>query len=171
MYAELARTAIKPVFTNEPRAWVPFKEVFFRYIQIITARQHAPDELLLEYLIACLPEELRVEFALMQKMSAPAQVTYQQFFNHLDTRFGSMPTSTARAVWTDVRLDVEGKITPAKFATFKVAFLSAMLDVKDTTSDEATRMLLSKLQRYPGNMTWINRAESKEGELHPAFEI
>ena len=67
MYAELARTATKPVFTNEPRAWVPFKEAFFRYIQIITARQHAPDELLLEYLTACLPEELRVEFALMQK--------------------------------------------------------------------------------------------------------
>ena len=77
MYAELARTATKPVFTNEPRAWVPFKEAFFRYIQIITARQHAPDELLLEYLIACLPEELRVEFALMQKMATPAQVTYQ----------------------------------------------------------------------------------------------
>ena len=46
-----------------------------------------------------------------------------------------------------------------------------MLDVKDTTSDEATRMLLAKLQRYPGIMTWINRAESKEGELHPAFEV
>ena len=105
----------------------------------------------------------------MQKMSAPAQVTYQQFFNHLDTRFGSMPTSTARAVWTDVRLDVEGKITPAKFTAFKVAFLSAMLDVKDTTADEATRFLLAKLKPYPGLMSWINRAESKEGESHPAF--
>ena len=67
MYAELARTATEPVFTNEPRAWVPFQEAFFRYIQIITARQHAPDELLLEYLIACLPEDLRVELVLMQK--------------------------------------------------------------------------------------------------------
>ena len=105
MYAELARTATKPVFTNEPRAWVPFKEAFFRYIQIITARQHAPDELHLEYLIVCLQEELCVEFALMQKMTAPAQVTCQQFFNHLDTRFGSMPTSTARAVLKDVRLE------------------------------------------------------------------
>ena len=76
MHAELARTATKPVFTNKPRAWVPFKEAFFQYIQIIIARQHAPDELLLEYLIACLPEELCVEFALMQKMAAPTQVTY-----------------------------------------------------------------------------------------------
>ena len=67
MYAELARTATKPVLTNKPRAWVPFKEAFVRYIQIITARQHAPAELLVEYLIACLPEEWRVEFALMQK--------------------------------------------------------------------------------------------------------
>ena len=82
-----------------------------------------------------------------------------------------MPTSTARAFWTDVRLDVEGEINPAKFTTFKVAFLSAMLDVKDTTSDEATRILLSNLQRYPGIMSWVNRAESKEGESHPAFEI
>ena len=96
----------------------------------------------MEYIIACLPEELRLEFALMQKMSAPAQVTYQQFFNHLDTRVGSMPTSIARAVWTDVRLEVEGKITTAKFTAFMVVFLSAMLDVKETTSDEATRMLL-----------------------------
>ena len=107
----------------------------------------------------------------MQKMSAPAQVTYQQFFNHLDKRFGSMPTSTARAVWTDVRLEVEGKITPPKLTAFKVAFLSAMLDVKDTTSDEATRFLLAKLKPYPGLMNWINRAESKEGELHPASEV
>ena len=83
---------------------------------------------------------------LCKKMATPAQVTYQQFFNHLDTRFGSMPTSTARAVWTDVRLKVEGKITPAKFTAFKVAFLSAMLDVKDTTADEATRMILAKLK-------------------------
>ena len=98
-------------------------------------------------------------------------MTYQQFFNHLDTRFGSMPTSTARAVWTDVRFELEGKITPAKFNAFKDAFLSAMLDVKDTTSDEATRILLSKLQRYQGIMSWTNRAESKEGESHPAFEI
>ena len=91
-------------------------------------------------------EELRVEFALFQKMAAPAQVTYQQFLNHLDIHFGSMPSSTARAVWTDVRLEVEGKITPAKFTAFKVAFLSAMLDVKDTTANEATRMLLAKLK-------------------------
>ena len=66
---------------------------------------------------------------------------------------------------------MEGKIIPAKFTAFKVAFLSAMLDVKDTTSDEATRMLLAKLQRYPGIMTWINHAESKEGDSHPAFEV
>ena len=32
-------------------------------------------------------------------------------------------------------------------------------------------MLLAKLQRYPGIMTWINRAESKEGDSHPAFEV
>ena len=67
MYAELARTATKPDFTNEPLAWVFFKEAFFRYIQIIIAGQNAPDDLLLEYLHACLPEELCVEFALMQK--------------------------------------------------------------------------------------------------------
>ena len=48
MYAKLARTAIKPVFTIEPRAWVPFKEALFWYIQIITPRQAAPDELLLD---------------------------------------------------------------------------------------------------------------------------
>ena len=75
MYAELARTANKPLFTNEPRAWVPFKEAFFRYLQILTARQSAPDELRLEYLLTCLPEELRVEFALLQKVSGVKQVT------------------------------------------------------------------------------------------------
>ena len=125
----------------------------------------------MEYPIACLPEELRVGFALFQKMAAPAQVTYQQFFNHLDIRFGSMPSSTAGAIWTDVRLEVEGKITPAKFTSFKVAFLSAMWDVKDATADEATCMLLSRLKPYLGLMTWINRAETKEGDFHPAFEV
>ena len=96
------------------------------------------------------------------KMAAPAQVTYQQFFNHLDIRFGSMPSSTVRAVWADVRLEVEGKITPAKFTSFKVAFVSSIWDVKDATADEATRMLLIKLKLYPGLMTWINRPEAKE---------
>ena len=62
MYAELARTATKPVFTNEP-----IQRGIFQYIQIMTARQPAPDELLLEFLIAYLPEELCVEFALFQK--------------------------------------------------------------------------------------------------------
>ena len=85
----------------------------------------------------------------LSKMAAPAQVTYQQFFNHLDIRFGSMPSSTARAVWANVRLEVEGKITLTKFTSFKVSFLSAMWDVKDATSDEATRMLLLKLKPYP----------------------
>ena len=118
-----------------------------------------------------MPEELRVEFALLQKVSGVKQVTYQEFFNHLDMRFGSMPTTTARAVWTDVRLEVDGKITPAKFNSFRVAFLSAMLDVKDATADEATRVLLGKFANYPGVMNWINRAESKEGEHHPAFEV
>ena len=99
----------------------------------------------------------------LSKMASPAQVTYQQFFNHLDIRFGSMPSSTARAVWTDFRLEVEVKITPAKFTSFKVAFLLAMWDVKDATVDEAPRMLLFKLKPYPGLMTWINRAETKEG--------
>lgn len=32
-------------------------------------------------------------------------------------------------------------------------------------------MLLAKLQRYPGIMTWVNRAESKEGDSYPAFEV
>ena len=32
-------------------------------------------------------------------------------------------------------------------------------------------MLLAKLKPYPGLMSWINRAESMEGELHPAFEV
>ena len=68
-------------------------------------------------------------------------------------------------------MEVEGKITPANFTAFKVAFLSAMLDVKDTTSDEATSMLPCKLKPYPGLMTWINRAETKEGDFHPVFEV
>ena len=112
-----------------------------------------------------------MEFALFQKMVAPAQVTYQHFFNHLDIRFGSMPSSTARAVWADVRLEVEEKITLAKFTRFKVAFLSAMWDVREATADEATRMLLCKLKPYPGLMTWINRAETKEQDFHPAAEV
>ena len=32
-------------------------------------------------------------------------------------------------------------------------------------------MLLAKLKPYTGIMTWINRAESKEGDSHPAFEV
>ena len=68
-------------------------------------------------------------------------------------------------------MEGEGKITPAKFPSFKVAFLSAMWDVKDATADEATRMLLLKVKPYPGVMTWINRAETKEGDFHPAFEV
>ena len=86
-----------------------------------------------------------MEFALFQKMAAPAQVTYQQFFNHLDIRFGSMLSSTARANWADVRLEVERKITPAKFTSFKLAFPLAMWDFKDATADDATCMLLFNL--------------------------
>ena len=62
-------------------------------------------------------------------------------------------------------------MTPAKFTSFKVSFLSAMWDVKDATPDEATRMLLFKLNSYPGLMTWINHAGTKEGDFHPAFEV
>ena len=85
MHTELARTAIKPVFTNEPRAWLPFKEALFRYIQIIIARQPAPDELLLEYLLAFLPAELHVKFAFFQKISwlRPCDVSaVSQSFGH-----------------------------------------------------------------------------------------
>ena len=46
-----------------------------------------------------------------------------------------------------------------------------MLNIKDATADEATRMLLFKLKPYPGLMTWINRAEKKEGDFHPAFGV
>ena len=82
-----------------------------------------------------------------------------------------MPSSTACAVWTDVRLEVERKITPAKFTSFKVAFLLARWDDREATSDEAKCMLFCKLKPYPGLMTWINRAETKEGDFHPAFEF
>ena len=107
----------------------------------------------------------------LSKHGSPSTGDLPAVFTHLDIRFGSMPSSTARAVWADVRLEVEGKITPAKFTSFKVAFLLAMWDVKDATSDEATCMLLCKLKAYPGPMTWINRDETKEGDFHPAFEV
>ena len=42
---------------------------------------------------------------------------------------------------------------------------------KNDTADEATRMLFIKLKPYPVLMTWINRAETKEGDFYPAFEV
>ena len=98
-----------------------------------------------------------MEFALFQKVAAPAQVTYQKFFNHLDIHFGSIQSSTARDIWADVCLEVEGKITPAKFTSFKVAFLSAMWDVKDATADEATRKLCRKSLRIRPQERTLNR--------------
>jgi len=120
--------------------------------------QKIPDATKLELFESTLDEINQKQLRLRQA-ETKGNLTFVQEFARLEGKYARDQTISSRKTWQEVFLVNNGKVTARECQDFEVNFKSAWHQVKDSTEDEARRMLISKLPHFL--LRWLTEGEEK----------
>ena len=87
-------------------------------------------------------------------------LSYQEEVARISAKYSRDQNVGARKRWEEVFIYNQGKITSREWEDFEVNFRTAWKNVKDSTPEEARRVLLQKLP--PFILKWVTEEEERK---------
>jgi hypothetical protein len=165
----LSKNIKSPMFTGRKEDWPEWKRKFEEFVRHVSSSQKATDSEMVQLLGGCMTESIKTEIALWVRQNR-GPMSFQQIFTKLYVKFGRAQAENLRKKWLDVQIGKNsGKLTWHEMDTFRVNFMSAMIDVEDATPEESRRVLLGKIPE--GMRKWVVEAETQRSKENPMAEI
>ena len=165
---QVLRNLIPPKFSGRFQEWPDFVREWERYLRKLSMGQEINNVLKLELLEGCL-DDVNQKFLRIKQSEVGEKLTFNEIFAKLQDKYSKDQSFGARKRWEEICLMNPGKITSRDWEDFEANFLTAWHGVKDTTEEEARRMLLQKL---PGFITrWITEEEERKILSKPTVKM
>ena len=156
---QVMRNLVAPKFSGRsqdfPQFWIDWE----RYLRKISMGKEIENALKLELWESAL-DETNQKFLRMRQTEVGGALSYQEEVARVQAKYSRDQNVGARKRWEEVFIYNQGKITSREWEDFEVNFRTAWKNVKDTTPEEARRVLLAKLP--PFTLKWVAEEEERK---------
>lgn len=164
---EIAKGAKTPYFDSQAENWQDFEADWNIHWERISMGKPCSDFLKLQAFEPCLCPKLREEIRLLRLKVD--KLGFVQVFALFKARYGAQRNLGARRLWYDTTMPTEGKVRGEDWHDFYVRFCTGWYNVKDSTPDEAMRLLLNRVPAFISN--WIIEEQERRAWQHPKVRL
>ena len=145
LMTQLLKSVEMPVFNGRADHFQQWKWEFEDKCRLFAQGHPLSEEMKTFLLEKALNEQAKELFHLLRRAEG---MTYTPYMAKMEIEYGKLTPDAARARWERIELHNQGKVTSLHFREFETKFLTAMHEVKDTTPQEAYRLLFTKLPEF-----------------------
>ena len=145
LMSQLLKGVEMPVFNGRADHFQQWKWEFEDKCKLFAQGHPITEEMKTFLLERALNDQSKELFHLLRRAEG---ITYTPYMARMEMEFGKLTPDAARARWERIELHNQGKITSVHFREFETKFLAAMHEVKDSTPQEAYRLLFTRLPEF-----------------------
>ena len=141
----IARNLEQPNFDEKHPNWLDFEAAWITYWDQLSQGKGYSEAQKLQVFVQSLSPSLKQQVNLLSKGQ---KLGFTTVFAWLKAHYGSFPSLAARKIWHEIFLQTSNRMKPFEWREFWTRFSLARVNVKDSTEEEAYRLLLSRIPHF-----------------------
>ena len=169
IFQQVIKNTTPPKFTGRAQDWNLFVQDWERYLRKLSVCVPIlTNQMKLELWEGTL-DDTSLKFFRMRQREVGDKMSYTEEFAKMNAKFSRDRSIEARRKWEEVVIYNPGKVTSREWRDFEASFISAWQEVEGATSEEARRLLFTKIPGFI--LRWVMEEEERRSLVNPTVRM